>query len=428
MDDRQQWIEAAWASLERLDPLPLLREMVATPSPTGEERPLAEYLAAHLAAGGLAGRCQIIDDRQANAVGRLAGAGGGPDLLLYAPIDTIFSEEDSPWLGPEMPPDMALEARVEGDELIGRGAENPKGYAAAAVLAAEAVARARVPLRGDLVVGLGAGGMPTDRAPSSDHTRANAGQGSGCAFMLGQGVRGDYAIICKPGWSVSWEEVGLAWFRIEVGGELNYTGIRHLLPYRNPILAAAETMAAIEAWFPEYTAGNRSGLVAPQGSIGAVEGGWPHKPAFVPACCRFYVDLRVSPRTDPMEVKHQLQQALDRIRRARPETPLACEMVLAIPGSHTDPGNWIVQACIRAWEAVAQAEHQPRTDTSGATDANILRSWGIPTARIGMPRERASAFSMDRASLSGIRQLARCLVAVAVETCTRRRDEVGLDR
>ena len=52
-------------------------------------------------------------------------------------------------------------------------------------------------------------------------------------------------------------------------------------------------------------------------------------------------------------------------------------MILSIPGSCTDPKNWIIQSCVRAWEFVENQKHMPRTGTSGATDANILRNRGI---------------------------------------------------
>ena len=56
---------------------------------------------------------------------------------------------------------------VHGDHVVGLGASNPKGHAAAVMAAAEAIAAAGIPLRGDLLVGLGAGGMPTNgRAPA----------------------------------------------------------------------------------------------------------------------------------------------------------------------------------------------------------------------------------------------------------------------
>jgi acetylornithine deacetylase/succinyl-diaminopimelate desuccinylase-like protein len=199
---------------------------------------------------------------------------------------------------------------------------------------------------------------------------------------------------------------------------------------RNPIVDAAKVATKLEGWFPEYTKRNTSGLVAPQGSINAIESGWTNKPAFIPARCDLYVDLRISPRTDPMEARRQIEKALADIRRTDPEFDLNCEMVLAIPGTSTDPNSWIVQSCIRAWEHVEKKQHTPRTGTSGATDANILRAWGIPTARLGMPRAKdsgstkRSGFSMDVSNISAMKQLTKCLVYAIVDTCARARKDV----
>jgi acetylornithine deacetylase/succinyl-diaminopimelate desuccinylase-like protein len=429
--DQREWVERAWAQIDpdRLAKLDL--ELTGIPSPTGEERAVAEFLADYLEAAGFDARYQPIDASQGNAVGRLRGSGDGPELLLYAPTDVAFAateEEDVPWLGQTIRADLRPYPFREGENVIGLGSENPKGYVTCVVEAAAAVLRAGVPLRGDVIVGLGAGGMPTNRRPGLE--RYNTGQGNGCSFMLEQGVRGDFAILAKPGYSVSWEEVGLSWFKIQVKGTLNYTGIRHVVPYTNPIVEMTKVIAGLEAWFPEYSARNTSGLVAPQGSIGAIEGGWTYKPAFVPRACNLYVDLRVSPRTDPMEVKHQLGQALRRIQDANPGLELEWEMLLGIPGTHTDPQNWIVQSLMRAWESREGRPHEVRSGTSGATDAAILRGRGIPTARLGLPRAQApeayQGFSMGVANIPAMRRLTECLVYAIVDTCTRDRAEVGL--
>jgi acetylornithine deacetylase/succinyl-diaminopimelate desuccinylase-like protein len=351
--------------------------------------------------------------------------------LFYAPLDTAFStneEEECPWIGDRLPADMTTSAAVRDGEVVGMGAENPKGYAACTIAAAQAIKAAGVPLQGSLLVGLGAGGMPTNRRPSLP--KFHAGQGAGCAFMLEQGVRGDFAIIAKPGWSVAWEEVGLCWFKVIVRGDLNYTGVRHVIKGRNPIVHAAKVISSLEEWFSEYTEKNTSGLVAPQGSINAIQAGWTHKPAFIPAACHFYVDLRISPRVSPMEARRQFGEAVERIVKANPELSVEWEMILSIPGSFTDPKDWIVQSCMRAWEFVENKKHAPRTATSGATDANILRAAGIPTARLGMPRLTAatgnqrSVFSMERSNIAGMKQLTKCLTYAAVDTCTRDRQEV----
>jgi acetylornithine deacetylase/succinyl-diaminopimelate desuccinylase-like protein len=428
---QREWVERATAQIDPERIARLCLNLVGIPSPTGEERAVAEFLTSYLAGAGLDARYQPIDPQQGNAVGRLRGQGDGPDLLLYAPTDVAFAgteEEDVPWIGPSVRADLQAHAFREGDDVIGLGAENPKAYVTCVVAAAEAVARAGVPLRGDLVVGLGAGGMPTNRRPGL--ARWNTGQGNGCSFMLEQGVRGDFAILAKPGYSVAWEEVGISWFKLAVKGTLNYTGIRHLVPYVNPIVEATKVIQGLEEWFPEYAARNTSGLVAPQGSIGAIEGGWTYKPAFVPRVCNLYVDLRVSPRTDPMEVKHQLGEALRRIAAAHPGLDLDWEMILAIPGTHTDPENWIVQSLMRAWESRQGQPHEARGNTSGATDAAILRGRGIPTARLGLPRAVPPAaypgFSMGVAHVPALQRLTECLVYAIVDTCTRDRAAVGL--
>lgn len=432
--EQEAWLEAAWAEIDKDRLRVLAADMTSIPSPTGEERTLAEYLAERLRAAGLQGRYQPIDPTQGNALARLPGAGDGPDLLLYAPIDTLTAgneEEDCPWEAPELRPDMRPDASIQGDWVIGLGASNPKGHGACLVAAAEAVQRAGIPLRGDLYVGLGAGGMPTNKRPVAHMTRYNAGQGSGCSFMLEQGLHTDYAVIAKPGWSVAWEEVGLCWFKVQVRGTFGYVGARHRIPYRNAVVESATVVTALEAWFGEYTARNASGLVAPQGQVGAIEGGWTRTASLSPAVCNLYVDLRVSPRTPPVEARRQFDAAMDAIARANPRIDLDWDMILAIPGTSTPPGSWIVQSCARAWERVEGQPHQVALGTSGATDANILRHRGIPTARVGMPKLRDPSgaevdfsMGMNAVDVSDMARLTRLLVYAIVDTCGRRRAEL----
>jgi hypothetical protein len=132
----------------------------------------------------------------------------------------------------------------------------------------------------------------------------------------------------------------------------------------------------------------------------------------------------------PVEAKRQFGDAIERIVKTDPSLSLEWEMILSIPGSFTDPNNWIVQSCTRAWEFVENQKHKPRTGTSGATDANILRAAGIPTARLGMPRRQnanepqRSVFSMETSNMASMKQLTKCLVYAVIDTCTRERQEV----
>lgn len=430
--ERAGWVNSAWAEVSQDRLRELVAGLVDIASPTGDEAPLAGHAAQLLGDSGLEAQVVAIDERQANAAARLRGNGNGPDLLLYAPIDTLTvgeASEDVPWVGPKLRSDMRPSAQVVDDLVLGLGAGNPKGHAACVIAAAEAVARAGVPLEGDLVVGLGAGGMPTNARASSG--RCNTGQGAGCSFLLEQGWWTDFAVIAKPGWAVSWEEVGLAWFDVTVHGTHTYVGSRHLMPYRNAVADAGRVAALLEDWFPEYAARHSDGLVEPQGIVAAVEGGWMRMAAVTPAACRLRVDLRLSPRTTPAEARRELGTALEHIREKLPGVELDWDMVLAIPGTATDPGSWACRSAIAAWEAIAGREHAPLTGMSGATDANILRSRGIPTARIGMPKVTEApapvdfALGMNSVDVRQMEQLTRLLIRVAVDTVTRSTAEVG---
>jgi acetylornithine deacetylase/succinyl-diaminopimelate desuccinylase-like protein len=377
-----------------------LREAVhavtAIPSPTGREAPLARLLAGRMAAAGLAATTVDIDEQQASAAGRLRGAGSGDDVMLYAPIDTLTTGDpaiDVPWIGPELRPDMRPEPRDEGPYVSGLGASNPKGHAACLLVLAEAFGAVRPALAGDLVVALGAGGMPTNAVEAPGYpARANTGQGVGASFLLERGWYTDHAVIAKPGDFVAHDEVGLAWFEVTVPGVHTYAGSRHRLPYRNPIVAAGELAGRLEAWLAEYPARHRTATAAPQGVIGAVAGGWERMLAVTPALARLRLDLRVAPGTTPLAVKRELRAFLDTVDPA-----VGLEMVLAIPATATDPDAPVVRATIAAWEATHGRPHAPVPDMSGATDANILRARGIPTARVGMPKVADPALDPDPA-------------------------------
>jgi acetylornithine deacetylase/succinyl-diaminopimelate desuccinylase-like protein len=419
--------------LERL--AEIITGMTDIPSPTGEEGELARWAVDTLAESGIEASYQPIDDDQGNAVARLRGDGTGPDLLLYAPIDTLTTgdpDEDLPRVGKAMRYDMQAKAVRDGDYVIGLGASNPKGHAACLVAVMEILHRAATPLRGDVVLGLGAGGMPTNKRTAPHVRRYNAGQGNGCSFMLEQGVWADYALIAKPGWAVSWDEVGLCWFEVTVGGTYAYAGSRHRIDYRNAVLGAGTVAAALEEWFAEYTARHTSTTIAPQGNIGAIEGGFMRMPAVAPATCRFVLDLRTSPASTPMRVKREFADAIARIAATDPGLDIAWDMILAIPGTATDPASWVVRAAIEAWEAEERRLHEPILGNSGATDANILRNRGLPTARIGMTRAGAEAplpvdfpMGMNVVDLKEMGRLTRHVLRTTINTCTRTRMETG---
>ena len=399
-----------------------LIRLVDVPSPTGEEGPLARTIVAMLDELDIDGKEQPIVGEQSNAIGtiRCKHAAEVPRLLLYSPIDTVTSSdagEDLPWAGPEMRPEMLAKGVLRDSHVFGLGAHNPKGHAACILEAGAALRAADVELNGELVLGFGAGGMPTN-ARASIHE--DSGHGAGCRHMLVQRPKPICAVIAKSGWSVSWEEVGLIWFEVSVTGQHNYVGNRHLMPWRNPITDAARLITSLDRWLAQWPGMHRSGLVAPQGAISFIESGWERMPAFTPALSRFRIDLRLSPRTPPEQAERMFRKALDTYSRDMGITA-KCERIVAIPGTCTDPNETVIRKAIESWEAVEGAVHRPVAGMSGATDANILRAFNVPTARVGLPKAELPdldfQLGMNAVAVDDLLRLTRLLIHLTLNIC-----------
>jgi acetylornithine deacetylase/succinyl-diaminopimelate desuccinylase-like protein len=309
---------------------------------------------------------------------------------------------------------MTPGAEIRDGMVIGLGAHNPKGHAACVLAAVEALARAGHQPRGDLLAGFGGGGMPTNRR-RPDLPDAH---GRGCSALV-DALRPDQAVIAKSGWAVSWAEVGLTWFEVDVRGTHTYVGSRHLLPYRNAIADAGQLIGGLESWFERWAEEKGDELIAPQGVVGAIAGGWPSMPAFTTDSCRFWVDLRLHPDTTPDDAAAAFGAEINRLA-----TEIGAEVswrqTVAIPGTRTPPDAPIIRRAIAAWEALEGRPHQPIPRLSGATDANILRANGVPTARIGLPKVAPPgtdvdfAFGMNAVAIADLERLTKLLIHIAV--------------
>lgn len=436
MEQIEQWIQKAQDCFDKEEFRGLINDMVNIPSPTGEELQIAQYCTDYLQKSGLKPELQMISGTQANAIGRYGSNSNsdGPELLLFANVDTHMGaiEEDKPWIGDPYPNILKSVAKWNGDIISGLGSENPKGYAASMMTAAACIAKAGVPLKGNLTVGLGAGGMTVLNRPGWDNKYIGAGNGA--LFMLQRSVTPDYCIFGKPGYYACWEEVGVCFFRVRLKGPgLGYAGARHILPDPNPIPHVARVIDAIEAWIPQYAARNSSGLVEPWGGISVINGGWPGRPLIAPAAIDLIVDLRLSPRSTVPDVLREFRSMLAEVAKDIPRLEIDVSIDLAIPGGHTPPDNWIVKSVISAWEATENKTHATPPRMSGYTDISVIRRWGIPAVRVGMPfspdmifgdeHNEADILPMNRMDINHAEKLVKLVIRSAVQTCMKSIEE-----
>jgi acetylornithine deacetylase/succinyl-diaminopimelate desuccinylase-like protein len=426
-----EWYEKAKANLSAKRLQKLLFELTDIHSPTGSTREAADYMQHHMEMIGLQTKTHDNSAISRSVMGEHRGTGGGASLLLYAPIDTHLdrTKEEEILSGPGQEADLQPHAKQIDDWVFGLGASNPKGMIATHVEVATALLETGIPLKGNLLVGMADGGMPVDIK------ERHSGMSNGVINLLNRGMYPDFAIIMKPWNWVYHEEPGMAWFKITVKGTMGYAGIPHDVPgFRSSVVPAATVIRELQAWLPEYTKRNTSGVIEPHGWIAGVRGGQIERPAFPSAVTEIFFDVRVNPRTSPADVKAQFANFVQDVKTRHPEIAMDWEMYGSVPGGTTDPENWIVQSAKRGWEHIEGRPHGVPDMLAGQTDGAALRRYGVPTARIGWPWPAQGAPVPVAEGLGGmgatyVPDLMPCaekILYAVIDTLTRDRSELGL--
>ena len=215
------------------------RAIVRIPSFTTEETPLATFIADYIR--GLGGELEVslqeISLGQSkvshNVIAKLSGSEGGKNLLFFGHMD------HAPILGREYADEELrgwvhepFEADIEDGWLYGKGSQDEKGGITGFVMAAEALVRAGVQLRGDVYfVGV------------QGHKRVS----SGTLYLLTQGIDVDYAINSEnSGNMIVHAFVGRTEGKIHVRAKELHFHIKDIFPEFRNQLTAFELMNRIQ--------------------------------------------------------------------------------------------------------------------------------------------------------------------------------------
>lgn len=210
--------------------------------PTGNETPLAEFLARKLEEESIP--TQVVESApgRGNLIARLAGSKGSPRLLYMAHTDVVPVEDESAW---RYPP---FGARVAEGRIWGRGANDCKALVACETMATILLKRAGVPLWGDLILTAGA----------DEETGGEYGYGW-LAQNMAQAIRADFAINQGGGLPLKTDKGLLFLFshgekgRLEVHITLRGKSFHAASPWRgvNPHFALAEVLGRIQGYEPK---------------------------------------------------------------------------------------------------------------------------------------------------------------------------------
>ncbi len=284
-----------------------LQELVRIPSPIGSEALVQRLIAGRLSDLGLEVSSFDIDpavlasvpgfnaaprsyrDRPC-VVGVLRGSGGGRSLILNAHADTAPIENAAAWTRDP------YGAVIEDGKLYGRGAWDDKAGIAEIVLVVEALRRAGIRLRGDLIV----------KSVVEDET-----SGNGTLACLAHGYHADAAIIVDGTWPERYivSHLGQIWFRVRMRGRPAHAAV----PGNNPVDAIGLVVAALRAYVRDKNRGvnTRWGDVDRPAfmNFGRVDAGvWP---GAIPSFCTIDGSLGFRPPDTPQRVKGELCAVID---------------------------------------------------------------------------------------------------------------------
>ena len=128
-------------------------DLASIPSPTGEEKAIAEYILAWFAEHGIKPVRQDVAPDRPNAVGILKGDGTGFSLGFNGHTDTSFIGTSADLrMVAGIEPEAELKGRIVEGKVQGLGISNMKGGLAAFMIAGKALKRSGVRLKGDVIL------------------------------------------------------------------------------------------------------------------------------------------------------------------------------------------------------------------------------------------------------------------------------------
>lgn|GEM_PF-220330 len=377
VDDR---VRAAIAAVDADQVTDLVRGALRIPSLSGEERDVAQYYVDRMGELGIESQLQdvphdpMMPGPSVNAIGRLAGSGGGTSLLFNGHID--HNPVSDGWTKDPFGAEVS-------DGFI-YGFVHMKAADACYIAAADAVRRAGVPLRGDVHIALVCGELRG---------------GAGTKHALSQGLKADYFVLGEPTeLELATKHTASIVADIHVLGRMKHFATQEVAGKRG--VNAVEKIAKVipllgrshqplpsrddGGWLSFEPKDGFEGL--PQINLGSIRGGISRsfnrsRPALMPDRAALTVDFRIVPGMSRESIERDLRRLLDGI--AEEDEDFAYEIEFhgeTFPFPYDSPDDSaVVKAIARNHQAVTGA---PATWSKilkfAASDASWMSRAGIP--------------------------------------------------
>ena len=414
------------AGIDRDEVAQLGCDLTSIPSPTGQEKAIAEFILTWFQANGIKAVRQDVELDRPNAVGILKGDGTGISLGFNGHTDTSFTgtAEDARMVSP-MEPESELQGKITGGKVQGLGISNMKGGVAAFMIAGKALAKSGIQLKGDVVLAAVVGEI--SRTPIGPwQTKEYRGEGAGTRHLLTHGMHTDYAVVADGSdMNIVWTQNGVVQAKIQTFGKAEAawgsSRVTHPMEKMNAIVKMTRIIDAIERWGAEfeskYVYHSPTGPLTPKVNIGGIEGGAPYRPNYFPGVCAIYVDVRMPPQVRPVQIKNELERVLKKTG-----IDYALDIYKSLLGHEGKGVEPLVDAAEEIYRYLFGEKIKPEAPDRASiwTDTNVYNELGIPAIKIG-PRGRRIGPRNEEIEIDTMVNAAQLYSLMALEICTRER-------
>ena len=234
---------------------------------------------------------------------------------------------------------------------------------------------------------------------------------------------------------------GYVWTKITLVGDPMHTIFG--LKKNNTINNMMKVMQAVQDWGDEYERRRAKYDMPAHVTLSAIDGGWPYRCSRVPVACTLYVDTRLLPGQQPLEVQREIEAVLGRLQSQDPDLGklhMESSIFMNQWGSECAPDEFIYGAVAKAHEEALGRKIEVSAIPM-ASDACELVAHGIPALNYGATGRTRSLSENhhygdaqsdwnpaqgEHASITDLVDSTKVYLSLIVDVLSRTRDDLGL--
>ena len=406
----------------------LVVELVNIPSPTGSEQKMGEFVSQKLKELGMEVIWQEVEEGRPNVIGIFRGDGTGPTLEFDGHLDVSFSGTEDFMMGGASS-SAATVRNVDGEEWVfGVGSFNMKGALAAYIIAAKAIIKSGMKLKGDLVISATCGEIEETQVDEFSGKQYR-GYGSGARYATSHGILPDYAILGEPtGLKIMLGHFGSFWVKLTAkGGTVVHTAWSR--DVSNKIEQFTKVIERVKQWKKSFE--ERTNYKGYKGivNIAAIKGGRPWKGSRTPDSVSLYLDIRYPPDWTTLQVKQEIDDLVRDMNKEDHDLHLESEPYSVNPPTEISENEEIVSS-IKKWHKEVLGKIPETTYElwySNAPSFNALGAKAVNYGPSGLKRLKGLTLSdKDREyiNLGDLYNCTKIYALIIADICSKNRSDL----